>query len=173
MESVCCENLIDKKNIISPFKKMIVFEWYDGIVQCVSQCCFCKKIFLCQLVAWNHNFETRVFICIEIPSNKWSELIKSISMLEKPSWPVWIPSVRGSEFKVSNIIDKFSLEIQKTVSSINPVSFILASHKLNESILSAKKNENLLDSHYFLLEIEEIADKPVEYHNEWFKKLDI
>lgn len=173
MVSVCCEDLINQKNIISPFKRIIVFDWYDGIVSCVLQCSFCNKNYLCQLIAWDLDFEIRIFLCVETTSDSWKDLISRISQLEKPSWPVWIPSVCGSKSEIAAIIDDFILEKEKTVSSNELSSFIVASRDLNEWILSAIKNEGILDNHFTLSDVEEITNKPIEYHREWFEKLGI
>lgn len=59
------------------FSKMVVLDYYDGIVTAVARCLECKSAFLVTVVAWEPSrHKTRVYALAEISEKEYSGVLQ-------------------------------------------------------------------------------------------------
>jgi hypothetical protein len=142
---VCCQHVSFLTGARSPFSKMIVFGYYDGATSGVVLCGGCSAAYTFEMLAldgdgkydrqaWDRGEEMRIFSLAALPSQSFARLVDTLTRIEAPKWPVWVPSRASSQEQLLQVVDK---EVNAIVSAASHPGLVVASSALLKKIAVA------------------------------------
>jgi len=72
------------------FRKMVIWDWYDGPETGLLICEKCQGEFYFFLVDWSDDHNIRVFALQQLKSGSVASLVRLVG--EEPQWPIWMPN---------------------------------------------------------------------------------
>lgn len=84
----CCAHI---KRGASPFGRVLVLGWHDGITSALVQCGDCGRSYSATLVAWDAEQEFRIMELRQIDTSKFDDVLAAHAKFDEPRWPVWYP----------------------------------------------------------------------------------
>jgi hypothetical protein len=81
-DSVCCQQLLTKSAMRSPFGRIISLGFYDGTTSGVAQCSHCSRFYKYELVAWDSSQDLRIYSLAALPQESFEALLKLLSGVE-------------------------------------------------------------------------------------------
>jgi hypothetical protein len=86
----CC-TLLENISTESPFTRILVFGWYDGLTSGLLQCGACGQTYFADLVTWDSEQVARIYVLKKVDRDKFERAIAAHGAMEPPRWPVWFP----------------------------------------------------------------------------------
>ncbi|MBF6611713.1 MAG: hypothetical protein IVW55_01125 [Chloroflexi bacterium] len=122
----------------APFSRILVLEYYDGLVSGLAECKQCLRVYRFDMVAWEGNAGIRVFTLGSVPTSFLQRAVEEYSRYEAPRWPLWVPFFKAP--LPDRVMANVEQEIDRLLTtSVNHPVMVVASATSLESILKAKK----------------------------------
>jgi hypothetical protein len=135
-DSVCCQQLLTKSAMRSPFGRIISLGFYDGTTSGVAQCLHCSRFYKYELVAWDSSQDLRIYSLAALPQESFEALLKLLSGVERPTSPIWIPILPSDSSQDMSVLKR---SIDAELAKAEPPSHVIASRHLDQEILARKE----------------------------------
>ncbi len=132
-DRICCRQLSTDSPIRSPFAKILSLGFYDGTTSGVAQCSRCLESYRYELVTWDSGQDTRIYSVAPLPQESFEAIVRLVSVVEKPIWPLWLPTLPSGD--QSLLVTDIDLELAKA----KEPTHVIASLKLEDEILAGKE----------------------------------
>jgi hypothetical protein len=123
----------------SPFDRILCLGYYDGPTSGLAKCAESQKAYRFELVAWDSGFENRIYSLAETDLEVFDSVVQMLTRLEEPRWPFWTPRWR---FGSSSEESRASSGIDQALAKIPAASLLIATDRLDESILACRDLES-------------------------------
>ena len=139
--NLCGANL---KEGASPFNRILCLGYYDGPTSGLVRCAQFPNAYRFQLVAWDSDFENRIYSLAEIDLAVFDSVVQMLTRLEQPHWPFWIPRWQfGSSAEESHM----SSQIDQALERSRAANLLIATDHLDRSILACRTLEAAARDH--------------------------
>jgi hypothetical protein len=119
----------------SRFNQILCLGYYDGPTSGLVKCAESRKAYRFELVAWDANFENRIYSLAETDVEVFDSVVQTLSRLEEPHWPFWTPRWQfGSSSEERHVCS----EIDQALAKIPATSLLIATDHLDKSILACR-----------------------------------
>jgi hypothetical protein len=133
--ATCCADLLDRRDLISPFSKIIALGYYDGPTRGVTLCSICSSGYKYDMVAWDERQDVRVYVLAPISKEVFDEIANVLFESDPPKWPVWVPKWEfTSREKEASTNDK----IEGLLRSAGKGKYVLSTEDISRTILTVK-----------------------------------
>jgi hypothetical protein len=121
--------LPEGRNYPSPVTHVLALGYYDGPTEGLMRCGAEGPTFVFRILAWEADTQDlRIFSLAPLPAAAWAQLVEAYSLLEKPRWPVWVPSW----------YEEMKQPVETALRQASPPESVIATDDLLGEILAAK-----------------------------------
>lgn len=125
----------DRLDALSPFGRIIALGYYDGPTSGVVQCSVCSSAYKYEIVAWDDNQDLRIYVLAPLREELFVDFVKTLSELEAPKWPVWVPRWGSASKKRDKAINS---SLETLLGSASKEEYVLSTEDLSKRIIAAK-----------------------------------
>jgi hypothetical protein len=161
-DGICCLSVSGRRDLPSPFQRLIALGYYDGPTSGLAECARCRKSYRLELVAWDTSQDVRVFATATFEMERFERVIRACARQEEPNWPVWVPNL-------SLLPLEARAELDGLLSEEPEFEWLLASRHLEDSILAA----DIVPPSSRAKLLVQVASRRFDEGAEWFRLLQI
>lgn len=133
---ICCSGICANLDCRSPFRQIICFDYYDGVLSGLAQCAVCAKAYAFRVVAWETTRKVRAYGFIEISHIDYMRAFNVLAENSNPTEPLWAPQLqfedKAKENSVNAMIDSVLADLQRP-------QFLVASEDLSVGVRAARE----------------------------------
>lgn len=90
-----CQESANSSEVVSPFGRVLVWDWYDGPISCAACCRICESTYVLEMVDWSEDHPTRAYAARPLPRSAFNRMVQLASAEESSHWPIWVPGSGG------------------------------------------------------------------------------
>lgn len=89
--TTCCQEFWRSCLLESPFSRIIITDWYDGLVNGLLECRSCRRGMSCSLAAWSISTDMSIWACGTLPARSFSQAWEAALKVRQPNTAnVWV-----------------------------------------------------------------------------------
>lgn len=133
---ICCQDLPGRRDVASPFREVLAFDWYDGPTEGITRCGVCSRVYAFRMCAWEPPGRfRRVFRLESLPGEVFQEAVEIASSTGAPRWPVWVPI--WPEMDGPDPLAAYDEEVARRAVDVPAKGLLLLTRELEERIEAA------------------------------------
>ena len=95
MEKCPCDFLGKQHGIVCPLNKILINDYYDGIIGGFGSCGVCGACYAISAVSAKSDFIEFKYLCVRISATDFEAVVFKHQAYDAPRWPIWAPFAGG------------------------------------------------------------------------------
>lgn len=133
--TLCGRQLGPPAPLATLFRRMVTYDYYDGLVAGVAECADRNRTYRLQMLDWDTSHDTRIFSVAPLPSETFDAVVAAYAACEKPRWPDWVPTLSACSNTTREQVYTF---VEEVLGSTGPVELVIALRLTTGFIVAAR-----------------------------------